>query len=73
MWNRRIKTRSSPTTILKVPHGAYKAANEKGMLQEFLFYYQIKSINTQGNVKQKCILSLLAARTGYSEVRYGES
>ena len=42
--------KNNPTIILKVPEGLYKRANEKGLLKEVLFYYQLKSLNIEGRL-----------------------
>jgi hypothetical protein len=45
---RNKRSKLDPTKLLKVPEGAYRMANQKGVLHEFLFYNQIKSLNPQG-------------------------
>lgn len=42
------RNKNNPTLLLKVPETAYKIANEKGILDEFIFYYELKSLNPQG-------------------------
>jgi DNA-binding Lrp family transcriptional regulator len=47
--NKKFKRNQfNPTILLKIPEGAYKSANEKGILDELLFYYDLKSLNPHG-------------------------
>src|ERR1700748_544210 len=57
----------NPTIHIKVPKSAYKRANEKGILNEFLFYCCVKSINVQGFIKRGKIIDLIKNKTGLSE------
>ncbi len=57
----------NPTLYVKVPQFAYKKANEKGLLNEFLFYCCIKSINIQGYLKRGELVELIKNKTGLSE------
>lgn len=55
----------NPTKLLKVPPGAYKKANEMGILNEFLFYYSLKSINIEGCFPRGSIV-LISEKVGVS-------
>jgi len=57
---------SNPTINLKVPAGIIKRANEKGILSDLLFYYQLKSLNIDGSFKQGQITPLLISKFNYS-------
>jgi hypothetical protein len=52
-----IKT--NPTLLLKFPQGLWKAANEKNLLIDLIFYYQLKCINAQGCLTKEQIVSVL--------------
>lgn len=41
-------TKNTPCNKLKVPLGAYKKANEKGLLKDFIFFTELKMFNSHG-------------------------
>lgn len=57
----------NPTILLKIPQTAYRRANQNGILNEFLFYCCIKSINVQGFIRRGEIINLIKNKTGLSE------
>ncbi len=52
---------------MKVVQFAYKKANELGILKEFLFYYDLKSINIQGFLPRGQVISQIKSKTNLSE------
>lgn len=53
--------------ILKVPKGAYRRANEKGVLNVFKLFYVLKSINVEGYLKRGSVIALVQDKCTLSE------
>lgn len=45
----------NPTICIKILKGSYKVANENGILDEFLFYYELKGLRIDGFFKRGTI------------------
>ncbi len=62
-----MRTLYNPTVVIKVPRQSYKAANERGILREFLFYCTLKTINIEGVLRRGTIIPFCKEKTGLSE------
>ena len=56
---------NTPSKILKIPKAFYKKANESKLLPEVLFWYSLKTINSEGYLK----VSLIKSKTNLSYSR----
>lgn len=48
----------NPHYLLKIPTGAFAAANELGILSDLVYYYQLKSMNINGVFRRGCIKNI---------------
>ena len=56
----------NPTTYLKVPEGLIRKANEFGFLSDVIFFYQLKSLNIEGELIKGQIETSLNKNFNYS-------
>ena len=54
------------TNYLKVPEQSFKLANNKGLKNDFKFYYILKSLNSHGKFHKKGFYKYLNKQTGFS-------
>jgi len=59
----------NPTNCLKVPKQLFKIANKADLLNEVMFYYELKRINKEGFFKRGQKIALFQKETGLSASR----
>lgn len=52
---------------VKVPHDSFRLANEQGILNDYLFYIQLKNLTTNGYLKRGNTIPLIRSRYSLSE------
>ena len=62
-----IVNNSTPQTVLKVPQGLWKKANETGYLDSFVFYMQLKTLNPQGAFRKDQIIAIIKEKFGFCQ------
>ena len=57
---------NNPTFILKVPEGLVKKANERGVLNDIIFWYKLKSLKIEGKLYKQDLINKLSKQFNFS-------